>query len=322
MESGTEQSRLGGGFALSLTGKVALVTGGSRGIGAATVELLRAAGARVVFSYRAAEEQAQRLVEACGGEGVCRALRQELCSAEDGEALVKAAMAVWGRLDCLIVNHGVWPPQDQPITDMSTEQWRRTLGVNLDSVFGLVREAVAQMLVQEFVETHVAEARPIPHAQSRLGAPGGTPSKESGAKGHIVLVASTAAQRGEAFHADYAAHEGALLSFDQEPFERACAAGHSLQLCGAGLGKDGHVGWNSRAIPVSVQESVGPDSAGARRGTGRKSRTDCISVHAVGGVRVGRGVQCERRRGAGGVEMGGAIALAKLRKAPIDFSAE
>src|SRR5580692_12323913 len=93
------------GLSLSLDGSVVLVTGGSRGIGAATVRLLRQAGARVVFSYRSAERQAQELVDACGGEAVCRGLRQELATVEDGQALVAAATGVFGRLDCLVVNH-------------------------------------------------------------------------------------------------------------------------------------------------------------------------------------------------------------------------
>jgi 3-oxoacyl-[acyl-carrier protein] reductase len=175
-----------GGVSLSLQGKVALVTGGSRGIGAATVSLLRQAGARVVFSYQSAEARAAEVVAACGGEDVCRAIKQELASVEDGQALVEAAAKIWGRLDILVVNHGVWPPHDQPIGEMPTAQWRGTLGINLDSVFGLVKGSAKVMLGQE--------------------------SKGSGAKGHIVLVASTAAQRGEAFHADYAASKGALLS--------------------------------------------------------------------------------------------------------------
>ncbi|WP_158787343.1 SDR family NAD(P)-dependent oxidoreductase, partial [Granulicella sp. L46] len=183
------------GVSLSLDGKVVLVTGGSRGIGAATVRLFRQAGARVVFSYRSAETQAKELVEACGGDAVCRAVKQELATVEDGQALVAAAVGVWGRVDCLVVNHGIWPAHDQPIATMSVEQWRGTLGVNLDSVFGLVQAAVAVMLGQS--ETQVSEARP--------GAPGST-------LGHVVLIASTAAQRGEAFHADYAASKGALIS--------------------------------------------------------------------------------------------------------------
>ncbi len=139
----------------------------------------------MVFSYRAAEAQARALVVECGGEEVCRAVRQELGSAVDGTALVASAVAAFGRLDCLVVNHGVWPPHDAPISEMTDEQWRSTLRINLDSVFGLVRAGVAQMKRQQPV---------------------------GGARGHIVLVASTAAQRGEAFHADYAASKGALVS--------------------------------------------------------------------------------------------------------------
>lgn len=176
--------------ALSLAGRTALITGGSRGIGAATVRLFCAAGARVAFSYRVAREQAETLVEECGGAGGCTALEQELQSVGDGEALVAEATEVLGgTLDILVANHGVWPPHEQPIATMPERQWRETLGVNLDSVFGLVRAAVAAMQKDR-------EA-------------GGTTA--AGTR-HIVLVASTAAQRGEAFHADYAASKGALVS--------------------------------------------------------------------------------------------------------------
>lgn len=175
------------GVALSLTGRVALVTGGSRGIGAATVRMFHRAGAKVVFSYQSAGAQARALVSECGGEDLCRAIQQDLSTPEDGTALVNAAAAVFGRVDCLIVNHGIWPPHDAPIATMTTEQWRGTLGTNLDSAFGLVQACVAQMQSQT----------PI----------------DGASRGHIVLVSSTAGQRGEAFHADYAASKGALISF-------------------------------------------------------------------------------------------------------------
>jgi 3-oxoacyl-[acyl-carrier protein] reductase len=220
------------GFEVRLDGKVVLVTGGSRGIGAATVKLFAEAGAQVVFSYRAAQAEAEAVVAACGGTDVCRAVRQELASVADGQALVEAAVAEFGRLDALVVNHGIWPPHDQPIAEMSAEQWRGTLGVNLDSVFGLVRAAAKQMLGPANVPAELAG-----EAKFGLGTPGaevlgeqGTDAAElleetvssdvvrwpapgtSSTRGHIVLVASTAAQRGEAFHADYAASKGALLS--------------------------------------------------------------------------------------------------------------
>lgn len=172
------------GVELSLAGKVALVTGGSRGIGAETVRLFRQAGARVVFNYRTAKAAAQALVDECGGEDFCATIAQELSTPDEGRTLVARAIEAFGRLDCLIVNHGIWPPDDAPIAQMSEAQWRRTMGVNLDSVFGLVQGAAAQFQKQ---------------GRSQAG-------------GRIVLVSSTAGQRGEAFHSDYAVTKGALIS--------------------------------------------------------------------------------------------------------------
>ncbi|HVJ08994.1 MAG TPA: SDR family oxidoreductase [Acidisarcina sp.] len=173
---------------LSLAGKVALVSGGSRGVGAETVRLFREAGAKVVFNYRVARERALELVEECGGEAECVALQQDLSHAGDGRALVAAAIERFGRLDALVVNHGIWPSRDASIATMSSEQWSRTMGVNLDSVFGLVQAAVAQFQQQRDA------------------------GRATGAAGHIVLISSTAGQRGEAFHADYAVTKGAVIS--------------------------------------------------------------------------------------------------------------
>ncbi|MGI4852967.1 MAG: SDR family NAD(P)-dependent oxidoreductase [Janthinobacterium lividum] len=181
-----DQAGSTGGVTLSLDGQVALITGGSRGIGAATVKLFRKAGARVAFSYRSAEAQAMALQDECGGPGFCRAIRQELATPADGSALVAAAVEAFGQVDCLVANHGVWPPHDQPVDSMTDAQWRGTMGINLDSVFGLVRAAAFHMQRQ--------------------------PPLSGSARRHIILVSSTAGQRGEAFHADYAASKGALIS--------------------------------------------------------------------------------------------------------------
>ncbi len=178
------------GVVMSLAGKVALITGGSRGIGAATVRLFRQAGAKVAFSYQSAAARAEALAEECGGPAHCRPIKQELATPEDGRALVAATVAAFGRLDCLIVNHGIWPSHNQPIATMTSEQWRKTLSINLDSSFGLVQAAAAQMQSQpQSQKTHTDTAR-----------------------GHIVLISSSAGQRGEAFHADYAASKGAIIS--------------------------------------------------------------------------------------------------------------
>lgn len=183
---------------LSLQGKVALISGGSRGIGAATVRLFTAAGAKVVFSYRSAARQAEALAKECG-DAVCYAVASDLNSPEAARSLVAEAVKHFGRLDILVANHGVWPVEDIPIDRMSDEQWRSTLTINLDAVFGLVKHAVAQM------KSH---------------------TRGQGAAGHIVLISSTSGQRGEAFHCDYSASKGALISM---------VKGLSTELASAGI---------------------------------------------------------------------------------------
>jgi 3-oxoacyl-[acyl-carrier protein] reductase len=174
--------------ALSLENKVALITGGSRGIGAATVRLFRQAGARVAFNYRAAQAAAEALSTELGGPKACAAFAQDLSAPEDGRTLVRRTVDHFGRIDILVANHGVWESQDAPIANMSDAQWRTTMAINLDSVFGLIQAAVGAMQQQARTSTAPADA------------------------GHIVLVSSTAGQRGEAFHADYAASKGAVIS--------------------------------------------------------------------------------------------------------------
>jgi 3-oxoacyl-[acyl-carrier protein] reductase len=165
---------------LSLEGKVALITGGARGIGAATVRLFVSAGANVVFNYLHAAAEAEKLVSEYGAS-VCHAVPADLTGTITAEPLVRATVERFGSLDILVVNHGIWPPTDTPIEQMSDEQWRTTVAVNLDGAFALVKHAVAQMKHQQ-------------------------------RGGHIVMISSTAGQRGEAGHADYAATKGALIS--------------------------------------------------------------------------------------------------------------
>lgn len=169
---------------LSLSGKVALITGGSRGIGAATVRLFAQAGAKVVFSYQKAKSQADALAGECGAAN-CHAMQSDLNSVEAARRLVAEAAAHFGRLDILVANHGVWPAEDVAIENMSDEQWRSTLSVNLDAVFGLVKHTVAKMKSQP---------------------------RTAPATGHIVLISSTSGQRGESFHCDYSASKGAIVS--------------------------------------------------------------------------------------------------------------
>ena len=125
-------------------------------------------------------------------------IASELNTPEAAHVLVAEAVRHFGRLDILVANHGVWPAQDVPIERMSDEQWRSTLSINLDGVFGLVKHAVAQMKAQP---------------------------RTSGPAGHIVLISSTSGQRGEAFHCDYSATKGALISMMKRLSTELASAG-------------------------------------------------------------------------------------------------
>lgn len=150
---------------IDLAGKRAFVTGGGRGIGRATALLLERAGARVVVGYRERKPGPNAVGGDLGDPGVAQRVVAEVVSG-------------LGDLDILVVNHGVWPPDDVPLAQMTDAQWEATRRANLDAAVYVCRAA-------------------IPHL-----AAGGT----------IVLVSSTAGQRGEAFHADYAATKGAVIA--------------------------------------------------------------------------------------------------------------
>ena len=158
---------------LGLGGSALLVTGGSGGIGAATVRRLAAEGARVAVHYHGNREAAEAVARETGGVALQADLRDE--SAADG--LVRAAVDRLGRLDGCVANAGVWPEEDVPVARMGLDRWRATIDANLTVTFLTARAYLA----------HV----------ERTGA------------GSLVLVASTAGMVGEAGHADYAAAKAA-----------------------------------------------------------------------------------------------------------------
>ena len=164
---------------ISLRGKRALVTGGSRGIGAATALLLAECGADVGIGYRSRQAEATDVVQQLAGRGVkAFAHAADLSTLAGTTSLFERAEREFGGLDIFVGNAGIWPPQDIPVAEMTDEHWRRTMNENVDAMFYTTR-AAARLL-------------------------------ERG--GRIVMVSSTAGQRGEAYHADYAASKGAMIS--------------------------------------------------------------------------------------------------------------
>ncbi len=191
-----------------LAGKRALVTGGSRGIGRATVRLLAGCGASVGVAYRSAEEEAAVAVREATEAGAAFRKRRDAAfglrstgAVEDGEAepgepatffhhaadlsreeeveeLFDRVDEELGGLDLFVGNAGIWNVDDAPIRDLEMAEWRRMMAVNLDSIFLSTRGAVRRM----------------------------------GRGGRVVLLSSTAGQRGEPYHDHYAASKGAIIS--------------------------------------------------------------------------------------------------------------
>ncbi len=167
---------------ISLAGKAAVVTGGSRGIGAATVKLLAQAGADVVFTYHRSKAAAQQVEQEARQHGVrAEAVKADLRQVKECKKLVQFAIARLGRVDILVANAGIWNAEDVPIEKMSERQWDKMMAANLKSVYGVVRYAVPHMKAQK--------------------------------SGRIIAVSSTAGQRGEAWHTHYGASKGAIISF-------------------------------------------------------------------------------------------------------------
>ncbi len=166
---------------IRLDQQVAIVTGGSRGIGAATVKLLAQAGAKVVFSYQKNVKAAQAAVQAAGAasKGVL-AVRAHAARTNDAKKLVQTAVRHFGGIDILVANAGIWNPESLPIDRMTEKQWDEMMAVNLKGVYAIIHHAVPVMRRQK--------------------------------SGRIIAVSSTAGQRGESFHTHYGASKGGIIS--------------------------------------------------------------------------------------------------------------
>jgi 3-oxoacyl-[acyl-carrier protein] reductase len=165
---------------INLLGKVVLVSGGSRGIGAAVAEMMAKAGATVALTYNRNKKEAQRTADRIARQGSeCLILQVDVANGAEVRRAVKAVISHFGRIDILVNNAGIW--KRGAIGAMSEHQWDETLNINLKGTF-LFCNAVAPLM-----------------------------KKQRGGK--IINIASTAGQRGEPFYSHYAASKGGMIAF-------------------------------------------------------------------------------------------------------------
>ena len=165
---------------MSLKNRVAIVTGGSRGIGRAAVDGFAKLEADVVVNYikdRKAADLAVTAAEEGGVRGL--AVQADVSHAGDAQRLIDATIERFGRLDFLVCNAGIW--EGSPVDQMNEQTWDKTIDLNLKGTWAVCKAAVPHMKSNRF--------------------------------GRIVIVSSTAGQRGEANVSNYAASKGGQISF-------------------------------------------------------------------------------------------------------------
>src|SRR5450432_1214355 len=165
---------------MQIEGRVAIVTGGSRGIGRAVVERFADLGANIIVNYVNDGAGAEAVVHLAREKGVdAIAVRADVSQLAAAEALVDACVAHFGRVDILVCNAGIWA--GAPVENIAEELWDRTIDINLKGSWTVCHATVPHMKAQRF--------------------------------GRIVIVSSTAGQRGEANYSNYAASKGGQISF-------------------------------------------------------------------------------------------------------------
>jgi 3-oxoacyl-[acyl-carrier protein] reductase len=161
-------------------GKTAIITGASRGVGRATALRLAEAGANVVVNFLKSEADANEVVKECRFLGVeAIAVQGDVSEWQTAQTIAQKTVEKFGRIDLLVLNAGIW--EGAPIEQMSEELWNKVLNTNLKAAWAMTKACVPAMKKQE--------------------------------NGAIVMVSSTAGQRGEANYSNYAASKGGQISF-------------------------------------------------------------------------------------------------------------
>ena len=162
-----------------LEGKVALITGGTRGIGRGIVEVFAAQGAKVAFTYAGSVEKAQELEKTLSSVTQIKGYQSDASDHEAAQKLVEDVMAEFGKIDILINNAGI--TRDNLMLRMSKEDWDTIIKVNLDSVFNLTKAVIKPMM----------KAR----------------------NGSIINMTSVVGVKGNAGQANYAASKAGVIGF-------------------------------------------------------------------------------------------------------------
>jgi 3-oxoacyl-[acyl-carrier protein] reductase len=165
---------------ITLSGKSAIITGASRGIGAATAIKFAEAGiGGLLINYQKDREAAERVTIECRRLGTdAVSFRADVSRPASVEKMVRAAVERFGSLDILVANAAIW--KEAAIESMTEREWDETINVNLKSIYACCQAAARVMI------------------------PNG--------RGTMILISSTAGQRGEALHSHYAATKGAIIA--------------------------------------------------------------------------------------------------------------
>src|SRR4030067_878895 len=163
---------------ISLKNKNVLVTGGSRGIGKACVELFLKADANVAFTFQLAKNEADKVIADYKGSAKLKQYKLNLADTADIEKVIGLVLSDFGRIDVIVNNAGIW--KEAAIDKMTLDEWNEMMNINLTSTYLITKLLVSGMKENKF--------------------------------GRIINISSTAGQRGEAFHSHYAASKGGVIS--------------------------------------------------------------------------------------------------------------
>jgi len=164
---------------INFENKSVLITGGSRGIGEACVRLFSEAGACVGFTFKTGKKSGDKLVEKLSPKSKVKAFKVDLLNEAEIRDMVSSFEDQFGKIDILVNNAGIW--KEAEVSKMTSGEWEETIKINLTAAFLFAKYAISGM--------------------------------KKNRSGKIINIASTAGQRGEAFHSHYAASKGGMISF-------------------------------------------------------------------------------------------------------------